>query len=166
MNEDFVNTQKNNNILGTGMFQVAEKTDNTIKLVKNENYWNEEKESLLTEINITLYGTIGEVYTAFKTGYIDLMDITVPDVQTYIGSIGYNKIDYADRNIDFVSFNTASELFADPSVRKAIALFLDKNNIIANIGAGYKYSDFAFDTDNWLILKRLQNCLKRLVGII
>lgn len=87
VNEDFINTPKNNNIIGTGMFKIIEKTDNTIKLAKNENYWNKEKQSLITEINIGLYNTIGEMYTAFKSGYIDIMDITTPDIETYIGSL-------------------------------------------------------------------------------
>ena len=69
------------------MFKIIEKTDSIIRLVKSENYWNVDKTPLLTEINITLYNTIGEIYTAFKTGYIDIMDITIPDIQNYIGSL-------------------------------------------------------------------------------
>ena len=37
-NEDFVNTAKNNTIIGTGLYKIAEKTDNSSRLEKNENY--------------------------------------------------------------------------------------------------------------------------------
>ena len=107
-NEDFVNTAKNNTIIGTGLYKVAEKTDNSIRLEKNENYWNEEKDSLITEINISLYNNIGEVYTAFKSGYIDIMDININNVSEYVGSLGYNTVNYDDRNVNFLAFNTIS----------------------------------------------------------
>ncbi len=69
------------------MFYILEKTDNTIKLARNENYWNESKKPLLTQINITLYENIGEMYTAFKTGYIDIIDVCITNVEDYIGSL-------------------------------------------------------------------------------
>lgn len=154
-NEDFVNTAKNNTIIGTGMFKVSEKTDNSIRLEKNEEYWNEEKDSLITEINITLYSNIGEVYTAFKSGYIDIMDININNVEEYVGSLGYSKTDYDDRNVDFLSFNTQSENVSEPAVRKAISLLIDKNNIIANLGSGYASANFLYSSSNWMYDTRL-----------
>lgn len=154
-NEDFVATTKNNTIIGTGMFKVSEKTDNTIKLLKNEEYWDDGKDSLITEININLYSNIGEVYTAFKSGYIDIMDINVNNVEEYVGSLGYSKIDYDDRNVDFLAFNTQSENVSEPAVRKAISLLLDKNNIIANLGSGYASTNFLLSSNNWMYDSRL-----------
>lgn len=154
-NEDFVNTEKNNNIIGTGMYKVAEKTDNSIKLVKNEDYWNEDKNPLITDINITLYNNIGEEYTAFKSGYIDIMDIDINNVSDYVGSLGYNTINYDDRNVDFLAFNTQSENVSEPAVRKAINLLLDKNNIVANLGSGYTTTNFLFSSGNWMYDSRL-----------
>ena len=149
-NEDFANTEKNNYIIGTGMFKVTSKTDNSITLSKNEDYWNEDKDSLITEINITLYSTIGEEYTAFKSGYIDIMDITITDVENYVGTLGYKKIDYDDRSVDFLCFNVEDEILSDSNVRKAIALLLDKNNIVANLGSGYNVANFIFSSSSWL----------------
>ncbi len=154
-NEDFVNTAKNNTIIGTGLYKVAEKTDNSIRLEKNENYWNEEKDSLITEINISLYNNIGEVYTAFKSGYIDIMDININNVSEYVGSLGYNTVNYDDRNVDFLAFNTQSPNVSEPAVRKAISLLLDKNNIVANLGSGYTTTNFLFSSNNWMYDSRL-----------
>ena len=146
--EDFINTEKNNYIIGTGMFEITEKTDNSITLSKNENYWNEDKDSLITEINITLYDTIGEEYTAFKSGYIDIMDITTTDVENYVGSLGYKTIEYEDRSVDFLCFNVEDEILSDANIRKAIALYLEKSNIVANLGSGYTVANFLFSSDS------------------
>lgn len=154
-NEDFVNTAKNNTIIGTGMFKVVQNSDNLIKLEKNENYWNEEKNSLLTTVNINLYNNIGEAYSAFKSGYIDIMNISINNVSDYVGSLGYSTINYDDRNVDFLAFNTQNEKVSEPAVRKAIALLLDKNNIVANLGAGYTSANFLFSSKSWIYDSKL-----------
>lgn len=153
--EDFVNTQKNANIIGTGMFQISEVSEGGIKLIPNSNYWNKNKKALLTQIDINLYSNIGEMYAAFKAGYIDIMDVTVNDIQSYIGSLGYTKIEVPQRDVTFLSFNTQHELFLDSRTRKAIALYLDKNNILANLGSGYMISNFLIFSNSWIYDTRL-----------
>lgn len=157
-NEDFVNTAKNITIIGTGKFYIAEASGNKIKLLKSENYWNKEnKNTMLTEIDITLYSTIGEVYTAFKSGYLDFVNVEVSNVEEYIGNLGYNRNEYYSRDINFLSFNTTrNEMLADNRVRKAINYMLDRNNIISNIGSGYAVSQFFFSPNNWLYDSKLE----------
>lgn len=154
-NADFEDVNKNNSIVGTGMFKIEQKSENSIKLVKNEDYWDKDKDSLLKEINITLYSSIGEVYNAFKGGYIDIMNITIDNVEDYIGNLGYKKIYYETRNLDFLAFNTQNDVLSDPNVRKAIAYLIDKQNMISNLGNGYKSEDFLFTASNWLYDNRL-----------
>lgn len=142
--------------IGTGPFKISELSSNIIKLVKNDTYWNSPKEFMATEININLYATIGEVYAAFKNGEIDLLTVKIPDVEKYIGSLGYNKIEYKSREYDFISLNTTSEVLSDPAVRKAISLVIDKNNIVAScLGSGYVSSNFSLDMGCWLYTKDL-----------
>ena len=137
------------------MYKVSEKSDNSIKLEKNEDYWNENKDALITTININLYNNIGEVYTAFKSGYIDIMDININNVSDYVGTLGYNTANYDDRNVSFLAFNTQSENVSEPAVRKAINLLLDKNNIVANLGSGYGIAYFLFSSSNWMYDSKL-----------
>lgn len=137
------------------MYKVSEKSDNSIKLEKNEDYWNENKDALITTININLYNNIGEVYTAFKSGYIDIMDININNVSDYVGTLGYSTANYDDRNVSFLAFNTQSENVSEPAVRKAINLFLDKNNIVANLGSGYGIANFLFSSSNWMYDSKL-----------
>ncbi len=151
--EDFGNSEKTP--IGTGMFRISEMSENVIKLVPNEYYWNIEKKPMATQININLYGTIGEVYSAFKNGELDILSVKIPDIEKYIGTLGYNKIEYKSREYDFLSINTANELLSDVSVRKALSLLLDKNNIVAGLGQGYIASNFSLDMGNWLYTKNL-----------
>ena len=157
-NQDFKITEKNLAPITTGMYRIASVENGKIVLNKNEYYWNKEKEPLIEKIDINLYNSIGEAYNAFKTGEIDILKVTVSNIEEYIGSIGYNKAEYKTRNYDFISFNTTSELFANKNVRKAISLAIDKNNLIATtLGKGYKESNFFFDFESWLYDSKLDS---------
>lgn len=158
LNEDFINTIKNDTIIGTGKFYISEAANNKVKLSKNLNYWNKEKENtMLEEIEITVYNTIGEVYTDFKSGYLDVIDVKVSNIEEYIGSLGYKKIEYSTRNVNFLAFNTTkNDILADNKVRKAINYMLDRNNVISNIGPGFEVSQFVFSPNHWLYDNKLE----------
>lgn len=158
LGEDFVNTQKNIAPVSTGMYRVSAVEDGKIRLAKNEYYWNKEKKAIIEDIQINLYNSIGEVYNAFKIGEIDILNVGLNNVEEYIGSIGYNKVEFKTRNYDFISFNNQSELFSNKAVRKAISLAIDPNNIIATtLGKGYKQSSFFFDFESWLYDSKLDH---------
>lgn len=160
LNENFSNTEKNLAPITTGMYRISAVENNKIKLNKNEYYWNKNKEAMIEEIDINLYNSIGEAYNAFKTGEIDILKVTVNNIEEYIGSIGYNKTEYKTRNYDFISFNLNSELFSNKNIRKAISLAIDKGNMIATtIGKGYKESNFFFDYESWLYDSKLNSQL-------
>ena len=150
--EEFVTSEKRP--IGTGMFKISEISSNVIKLVRNDYYWNSNKKPMATEITINLCNTIGEAYTAFKNGELDILSVRISNVEDYIGLLGYDKIEYKARDFDFLSFNTTHELLSDPIVRKAVSLVIDKNNIVATaLGKGYTPSNFSLDMGNWLYTK-------------
>lgn len=132
--EDVGNSEKNNTPMGTGMFKFSSNENGVLKLVPNENYWNEDKKPLLTEIDVNLYDSIGNMYAAFKSGYIDIMEVDSKNIGTYIGSLGYTKVDIPARDITFLSFNTGFDILSDGRTRKAISLYIDRANLIANLG--------------------------------
>lgn len=158
LNEDFINTIKNDTVIGTGKFYISEAVNNKLKLSKNLNYWNKENiNPMLEEIEITIYNTIGEVYTDFKSGYIDAVNVKVSNIEDYVGSLGYKKIEYYSRNINFLAFNTTkNESLADSRVRRAINYMLDRNNIISNIGSGFAVSQFVLPQSHWLYNNKLE----------
>ena len=152
--EDFVTTLRVP--IGTGMFRISEYSSNVIKLAPNENYWNTDKKPMATEISLNLYNTIGEAYSAFKNGEIDVLSIKINNVEEYIGTLGYKKIEYKARDYDFLSFNTDGTIFSDTNIRKALSFAIDKNNIISScLGTGYVPSNFSLDMGCWLYTKDL-----------
>lgn len=153
--EDFRNTDKNNYPMGTGMFKIASNENGLVKLVPSEFYWNSAKKPLLTEIDINIYDSIGNMYAAFKSGYIDIMEVDSKNIQTYIGSLGYTKVDIPERNVVFLSFNTDVDILSDSRTRKAIALYIDKANLMANIGNGYVQTNFLVPSNSWIYNTKL-----------
>lgn len=142
--------------IGTGMFKISEISSNIIKLVQNEYYWNTDRKPMATEISINLYGSMGEVYTAFKNGEIDILEVKAANVEDYIGTLGYNKIEYKSRDYDFLAINTEHSVLSEPAVRKALNLAIDKNNLVATcLGKGYIASNFSLDMGFWLYTKDL-----------
>jgi len=142
--------------IGTGMFAITNINGNVYYLDKNPNYWNKSKDPLVEHIIISCYSSIGEVYNAFKAGDLDLVISKTKNVEQYVGTIGYSKVEYKNRKYDFLSFNTTYSFLADPQVRKAISLVIDRNNIIAtSLGPGYSASNFPLDMGHWLYTKDL-----------
>ena len=140
--EDFVTSPKVP--LGTGLFRVKEYSSNQIKLEPNPIYWDPTRKPMATEIDINLYGSIGEAYSAFKNGEIDLLTIKA------------NNIEFKAREYDFLTFNTEREVLNDPIVRKAISMVIDRNIIVAScLGTGYVSSNFSLDMGCWLYTRDL-----------
>lgn len=153
--EDFAVSEKVP--IGAGMFKISEINSNFIKLVPNDLYWDSSKKPMATEININLYASIGEVYLAFKNGEIDALSLKANNVEEYVGTLGYRKIEYKSREYDFLAFNTMSnDILADPNVRKAVSLVIDRNNIVSScLRTGYVSSNFSLDMGSWLYTKDL-----------
>ena len=156
--QEFNNTETNTMPLSTGKFKIAEVINNQIKLVRNDDYWNPNKLPMVKEILITKYETIGEVYNAFKSGDIDIYIVKNKNLEDYIGTIGYNRIEYKGRNYDFISINMANEILAEKSVRKALAKVIDRDTIIASVlGSGYVASNFSLDMGSFLYTRDLNS---------
>lgn len=154
--DDFVNTEKNFAPVGTGIFKIREIDGGNIKLEKNDIYWDNTKNPMAEEIIIKLYNSMGEVYNAFKSGELDIITVKANNVEDYIGTLGYNKIEYKSREYDFLSMNVESNTFSDISVRQAISKIIDKDSIVAStLGMGYVASNFSLDMGNWLYTRDL-----------
>lgn len=132
-NEDFVNTSKNINPVGTGRYRIITEDGNII-LRRNVNWWNKEENDVkLKEIHIIKYNNMGEVYKAFKLGNIDIIPTESLDIEDYIGTIGYNAKEYKGRELDYIAFNCENEELTNKEVRQAIFYAIDKQNIVSSI---------------------------------
>lgn len=150
-NVDFAASDKTNLPIGTGMFKISSYDEKVIRLEKNSEYWNKEKNTVLEKININTYQTMGEVYNDFKNGNIDCINTSQTSVNQYIGTIGFASVDFDSREYDYVAFNSANEYLASKNVRKALTYYIDKDNTIASCyGNTHRVSDFPLDYGNFL----------------
>lgn len=150
--ENFTDTDKNRNPIGTGMYKISEVNDSNIVLVKNERWWNiKNKNSILEKITVNTNSSMAEVYNSFKMGNIDFVNTSNLNYTDYIGTLGYSTKEYPAREHGFIALNTQSGLLANLEVRQAIFAAIDKNNIIANAFAGrYYVADFPLGFGSWL----------------
>lgn len=146
--EDSANSEKAP--IGTGKYSISKIQDSQIILTKNEEYWKDEEPQIET-IKITLYKSVGEMYNDFKLGKIDLANTTNVNIEEYIGTIGYNKVEGIGREYDYLVFNTQHNILSNQEVREAISYAIDKNAIISSIHKGkYTIADFPLPVTNWL----------------
>lgn len=151
-NEDFVNTSKNKNPVGTGRFKVVSNEDSIVTLKQNQNWWNQDKESTKIEtIKINKYASMGEVYNAFKIGNIDLIHTDSIQIEDYIGTLGFNTKEYKARQLDFIAFNTQNDVLSNVEVRQAISYAIDKANIVSAVyNNKYYTSNFPLDFGSYV----------------
>ena len=150
--ENFQDSVKTNLPMGTGKYAISNRQDAKIILSKNETYWNIENENpQIQTIEINLYQAVGEMYNDFKLGKLDLVNTSNINIESYIGTIGYNKVETIGREYDYLAFNLENKVLSNPEVRQAINYAIDKNAIISSIYNGkYKSSDFPLPNTNWL----------------
>ena len=133
------------------MFKIKSFDEKVISLEKNTEYWNTEKNSVLEQININIYQTMGEVYNDFKNGNVDCINTSQNSVNQNIGTIGFASLEFDSKDYDYVAFNLNNAYLASANIRKALSYYIDKNNTIASsYGSGYRVSDFPLDYGNFL----------------
>lgn len=141
--------------LGTGMYKIKTIDSKAIVLEKNE-LWKEknEKNSKIETILISLYNNMGDVYSNFKIGNVDIISTSDNAYQEYIGNIGYNVKEYKGREYDFISLNCKNNILNEKEVRKAISYAINKTKIISNIFDNKCYvAEFPLDYGNYLHTK-------------
>lgn len=150
--ENFQDSVKTNLPMGTGKYTITNRQDAKIILSKNETYWDKEnKNPQIQTIKINLYDSVGEMYNDFKLGKLDLVNTSNINIENYIGTIGYNKVETIGREYDYLAFNMENKVLSNPEVRQAINYAIDKNAIISSIYNGkYTSADFPLPNTNWL----------------
>ena len=154
-NEDFANSEKIKQAIGTGAYKISNISANNITLEKNENWWNKEtKESAIDTISINLYGTVGEIYNDFKLGKIDYITTNNTNIEEYIGTIGYNKAEAPGREYDYLALNLENQALQNKEVRQAIKYAIDKQSIIDTVyNSKYYKAEFPLDYGSWVYEK-------------
>lgn len=139
--------------LGTGRYKISKIGKETIELIKNENWHGIEKEDLnIKNISISVFETMGEVYNSFRLGNIDLVNTDNVKYEEYIGSMGYQKKQYAGREYDYLAFNCKDTVLKYIEVRQAIQSIISKEKIVTSVLKNHAYtSNFPLDYGNYIV---------------
>ena len=139
--------------LGTGKYKITKLENDAIELNKNENWHGIEYENPNIEtITIYIYETTGDIYNNFKLGNIDLVHTSNVNYEDYIGSMGYQKKQYAGREYDYLAFNCENSVLKYTEVRQAIQKIINKEKIVSTVLENHAYvADFPLDSGNYLM---------------
>lgn len=150
LGEDFFTSSKTP--IGTGRYKISSINSNSITLSKNENWRNPEAEEIkLDNIKINLYTSMGEAFNSFKIGNVDVLNTTNTNFGEYIGTIGFNKVEYAAREFDFLALNCNDVILKDKAVRQALGYAIDKDAIVSSVYNNQKFvSQYPLDYGNYL----------------
>ena len=121
------------------MYKIASIDEDNIFLIKNDR-WRKIKETPPKTQSITIhkYSAVGEIFNGFKLGNIDTINTYMTNYTDYVGTMGYNKIDYAGREYDFLSINCNDAILGNTAVRQAIAYAINKEAIVSSAFANTK----------------------------
>lgn len=91
--------------IGVGKYVVKELKNNVLRYELSSNYWNENFKPQIREVYVNIYQTMGEVYTAFKAGNIDIVTTKENQETQIIGQEGHTKASIRGTEFYFVALN-------------------------------------------------------------
>lgn len=140
---DFRTAPANAEFIGTGPFKLAEwKKGSVIRLVRNENYWDQGK-PYLDEIDFQIIPDANSRAVAFETGQVDVLrsgdveNFDVPRLSALEGvKIREDGWEFL-QPIGYVHINNRNPILANLKVRQAITHAIDRDFVINTIFAGF-----------------------------
>ncbi|MGG3493680.1 peptide ABC transporter substrate-binding protein, partial [Brevibacillus choshinensis] len=122
-------------IVSNGPFTLTEWThDQSVKAVKNENYWDKDKVKL-AGINWVMINDENTQFQMFQAGDLDNIESVPKDVKGKLLGSGEAKI-APEAATSFYRLNTAMPPFTNKNVRKAFALAVNRQLIIDRVTQG------------------------------
>lgn len=119
-------------VSGTGPYKVVSlTTDEQLKLVKNEDYWNGEPK--LDEITVRTISDGDTLTMALQSGEIDAAYGMPYASYPLFENDDYTFSSCATSRVFFCHMNFESPLTSDPAVRKAIAMGIDKDGFVETL---------------------------------
>ncbi|NLO83611.1 MAG: hypothetical protein GX094_11260 [Clostridiales bacterium] len=137
--------------IGTGPYKVDEVMleERWIRLVRNYDWWG--KQPYIDSILARIYQDEMQIRQAFRSGEIDLIDITSAITNPYSLDEDTKSYRYLTRNYEFLAFNLEHPILGDVAVRKAIAYALQRKDIIFKVYLNNAETiDVPIPSDSWL----------------
>lgn len=134
-NEGMLDEEKANRPVGTGAYKFATFDENKIVLEANELWWNKENIKL-KKINLIKYATYSESIKGFKSAEVDMILTTMHNWKENFGFIGINSYTFERSEYEVLIPNTQNKILKDTSVRRAILLAINRENIVSEVYEG------------------------------
>ena len=125
-------------VVGTGPFVATELvTDDHLKLVKNDNYWNGDVK--IDEVTVLTISDGDTLAMSLQNGDIDAAYGMAYASYPLFENEDYGFTSAATSRAFYLQMNYNSEIINDPAVREAIALGIDKESFVNTLLSGYGY---------------------------
>ena len=113
-----------------GPFKVTEWTHNSsIKIEKNENYWDA-KNVDLDYVTYQIMSDTAAIMNAYDSGQIDVIDISSQEeIAKYQADANNVYTQISGGTITFAFYNTKDELFSNANIRKAFTMAVDQEKV-------------------------------------
>ncbi|MGI6188803.1 MAG: peptide ABC transporter substrate-binding protein [Clostridiales bacterium] len=137
--------------IGTGPYRVSEMLleDGQIKLERNNDWWG--KRPYIYSILARVYQDEMQIKQAFRSGEVDLIDITSAVTDPYSLDDDTKNYRYLTRSYECLAFNLEHPILGDIAVRKAIAYALNRKDIIFKVYLNNaEATDVPIPSDSWL----------------
>ncbi|MFC0560273.1 glutathione ABC transporter substrate-binding protein [Halalkalibacter alkalisediminis] len=123
--------------VGTGFFKFDSWDPGTaVKLIKNTEYWGEEK----AKLDSVTFKVVPEDLTRvaeLETGEAHVTEPLSPsDYKRVEGTDGIHVVESESLSLSYIGFNTEKEPFNDPKVRQAISMAIDKDAVVEGVFNG------------------------------
>jgi peptide/nickel transport system substrate-binding protein len=122
--------------VGTGPFSVVEYTPTVgVTLEKFDNYWNGEAQ--VDAVNIRFISEDATRMAELLSGGVDIaLNIPTPSVETIQNDPDVDLVAVDGPTVVLTRFNTANGITADPRVRQAISMAVDRETIVEALLGG------------------------------
>ncbi|HEX2927883.1 MAG TPA: peptide ABC transporter substrate-binding protein, partial [Ruminiclostridium sp.] len=146
------NSRKNLSPIGTGPYTFVSYNNKTgIKLKSNEDWWNKEGASTVSEgtgqqtvnttgsalsipyiqtVEIKIFPNSGAATTSFQSRDVDAVTADYNEFRKYIGRTDITLKRYPGKNYEFLSLNIKKGPMTDKNIRNAVDGFIDKQKLI------------------------------------
>ncbi|MGN8961247.1 peptide ABC transporter substrate-binding protein [Bariatricus sp. HCP28S3_D3] len=113
-----------------GPFKVTEWTHNSsIKIEKNENYWDAENVDL-DYVTYQIMSDTAAIMNAYESGQIDVITVSSQEeLQKYQADDSNVHTKISGGTISFAFYNTEDELFSNANIRKAFTMAVDQEKV-------------------------------------
>ncbi len=126
----------NNNPVGTGPYIVSKyDKGNEMLLIANETWWKQSP--YITELTAKCYPDHDTELIAFEQKFLDFLTTSSLSVDTYLKYGISESKDYLTQYYDCIVPNSASGLFSDINMRRAVAFAIDKRDIVSKALLGH-----------------------------